>query len=67
MSREGRVADLGSLVHDAEIGFLTSLLIDLKLREMGRTPHAPITMERLTEASKHVGKLLQCRKRGLYK
>ena len=45
---------------------LTRLIIDLKKKEMGRE-HQPITMERLEEATKAIGKLQQCRKRGLFR
>lgn len=62
-----RVADRGYMKHDQEIGFLTSLLIDLKLIELGREARTPITMERLEEATRHVSALMQCRKQGLYK
>jgi hypothetical protein len=41
-----------------ECSMLTGLIIDLKKRELGRE-HQPITMERLEEASKAIGKLRQ--------
>lgn len=62
-----RIADRGYIKHDEEVGFFTSLLIDLKLREMGREPRQPITLERLDQATKHVRTVMQCRKQGLYK
>lgn len=54
------------MTHMEECGVLTSLLIDLKKRELGRE-HVPITMERLDEASRAVGKIQQCRKQALFR
>lgn len=54
------------MTHMEECGLLTALLIDLKKRELGRE-HTAITMERLDEASKAVGKLQQCRKQALFR
>ena len=55
-----------TMTHMEECGVLTSLLIDLKKRELGRE-HVPITMERLDEASRAVGKIQQCRKQALFR
>jgi hypothetical protein len=49
-----------------ECSMLTGLIIDLKKRELG-LDHQMITMERLDEASKAIGKLQQCRKQGLFR
>lgn len=54
------------MTHAQECSFLTSLIIDLKKRELGRE-HSPITMERLDEASKTIGKIQQCRKQALFR
>lgn len=62
-----RIADRGIMTHIQECGVLDTLIIDLKLREMGREPREPITLERLDEATKAIGKIQQCRKQGLYK
>jgi hypothetical protein len=54
------------MTHAEECSLLTSLIIDLKKRELGRE-HPPITMERLEEASKVIGKIQQCRKQALFR
>lgn len=52
--------------HAEECSVITGLLIDLKLRELGRE-HNPVTMDRLHEASSAVGKIQQCRKQALFR
>lgn len=54
------------MTHMEECGLLTGLIIDLKKRELGRE-FKPITMDRLEEASKAIGKIQACRKRGLFR
>ena len=54
------------MAHAEECSVLTTLLIDLKKRELGRE-FEPITMERLEEASKFVSKIQQCRKQVLFR
>lgn len=54
------------MTHSEECGVLTSLLIDLKKREMG-LEYTAITTERLDEASKAVGKIQQCRRQALFR
>lgn len=54
-------ADRGLPKHGKEIGFLNDLIIDLKLQAIGRQVREPVTMERLEEATKHIGALMQCR------
>lgn len=54
------------MTHAEECGTLTGLIIDLKKRELGYE-YKPITMARLDEASKAIGKIQQCRKQGLYR
>lgn len=49
------------MAHAEKCRVLTSLLIDLKKRELGHA-HQPITMERLDEATRAVGGIQQCRK-----
>ena len=49
-----------------ECGLLTGRIIDLKKRELGRE-YNPITMDRLEEASKAIGKIQACRKQGLFR
>ena len=63
---KAREPDRGMMTHMAECSKLTSLLIDLKKREMG-LEYDRITMERLEDASKAVGRIQQCRQRGLFK
>jgi hypothetical protein len=55
-----------TMTHMQECSLLTTLLVDLKKRELGRE-HQPITMERLEEASQAVGKIQQCRQQALFK
>lgn len=66
MSRQ-TIAERGIPKHRDEIDFLTSLLIDLKKRELGHELREPITMDRLTEASKCVSKLFYCRERVVFR
>ena len=66
MSERMRCPDSGIMVHMEECSLLTMLLIDLKKRELGRD-YEPISMERLEQATKAVGKIQACRKRGLFK
>jgi len=54
------------MTHMEECGVLIGLIIDLKKRELGRE-HSLITMERLDEASKQIGKIQQCRKQALFR
>lgn len=54
------------MTHAQECSVITSLLIDLKKRELGHE-YAPITMGRLDEASKAVGLIQQCRKQALFR
>jgi hypothetical protein len=68
MSEHKRIGDnRGFIKHNDEISFFTDLIIDLKLQVLGREMRQPITMERLDQGTKHVGKLMQCRERGLCK
>lgn len=60
-----RINDHSVMTHLMEVGVLTTLIIDLKKRELGRE-HTPITMERLDEATKAIGQIQQCRRKGLY-
>lgn len=62
-----RIADRGEMTHVIECGHLVRLVIDLKLQLLGREMRDPITMERLDEATKHIGKIQQCRRNGLCK
>lgn len=54
------------MAHLEECRVLTSLIIDLKKRELGHE-HEPITMERLQEATKQIGNIQQCRKQVLFR
>lgn len=54
------------ITHSEECSTLTTLLVDLKKRELGRE-HAPITIARLDEATKAIGKIQQCRQQALFK
>lgn len=54
------------MTHAEECSVLTTLLIDLKKRELGRE-HTPITMERLDEASAAIGRIQSCRKQALFR
>lgn len=54
------------MTHMEECSLLTALLIDLKKKHLGRE-YTPITMERLEEASRAVGKIQACRKQGLFR
>lgn len=54
------------MTHSEECGFLTSLIIDLKKRELGHA-YTPIPMARLEEASRMIGKIQQCRTQALFR
>jgi hypothetical protein len=54
------------MTHSEECSLLTTLIIDLKKRELGRQ-YEPITMARLEEASKAIGKIQQCRKQAFFR
>lgn len=62
-----RIADRGMMTHTVECEHLGSLIVDLKLQLLGKEMREPITMERLNEATKHIGKIQQCRQKGLWK
>ena len=54
-----RIAEVRMPRHPRECHFLTDLIIDLKLRELGKE-HEPITMKRLQQATKAVREISQC-------
>lgn len=46
--------------HAKAISWINSLILDLKLQELGHKPMKPITVERLEEGEKHIRDLEQC-------
>lgn len=54
------------MTHMAECSVLNGLIIDLKKRELGHK-YEPITMQRLEDATKALGKIQACRKQGFFK
>lgn len=52
----------GIWIHNEAIGWINSLMIDLKLRIGGQEPYAPMTMERLDAFGAHYNDLMRCRK-----
>lgn len=54
------------MTHANECSELTTLLIDLKKRELGHS-HEPITMARLEAASRAIGAIQSCRKQALFR
>jgi len=63
-----RIADRGEeMTHSSEVTYFNRLIIDLKLREMGKEPSEPITMERLQSATQYLQKISQCRKRTMFR
>jgi len=61
-----RSADLGIMTHGEELWPLNKLMLDLRKQLLGLS-FEPITPERLDECSQALQKIMQCRKRVLFK
>jgi len=61
-----RIADRGIMTHLVELGPLSTLVLELKKKLLGKQ-HREITMQDLDECTKAIHKIMQCRHKGLYK
>lgn len=63
-----RIADNNTRTkHGEEIMVLNQLIIDLKLRELGKQEHDPITMDRLELCTRMLAKLSACKEQIRFK
>ncbi len=55
-----QIADERISKHSSAILFFDSLIVDLKLVELGHEPIKPVTLERLEQASRHIQDIQRC-------
>ena len=61
-----RIAPRDPMAHVIEMDYFNALIVDLKLKELGKPMLRAIDMERLEEGTKHIRTLMQCRKKMLF-